>query len=116
MNQEVDTEKDDFENAWVSNYVPKGTAADAITQIKDWAYKAFDSLDLDHNGYIEKHELEEILKAEATPAREKSFITFLLNNQVAIADSVHEGTTSVDGGITRMDLEAYFKLVLQMMS
>lgn len=115
MNQ-VDTEKDDFESAWVSNYVPKDSAADAILQIKDWAYKAFDKLDLDSNGYIEKHELEEVLKDEATPAREKSFITFLLNNQVAIADSVHEGSTSVEGGITRMDLEAYFKLVLSLMS
>ncbi|MBP9090376.1 hypothetical protein KBI23_05050 [bacterium] len=111
---QVQVEKDDFEKAWVSNYVPKDSAADAILQIKDYAYKAFDKLDSDGNGYIEKHELEAHLKDEKTPAREKSFITFLLNNQQAIADAVHEGSTSVKGGITRLDLEAYFKLVLTM--
>ncbi len=109
-----EVEKDDFEKSWVSNYVPKDSAADAILQIKDYAYKAFDKLDSDGNGYIEKHELEAHLKDGNTPAREKSFITFLLNNQQAIADAVHEGSTSVKGGITRLDLEAYFKLVLAM--
>jgi hypothetical protein len=98
-----EVEKDDFEKSWFSNYVPKDSAADAILQIKDYAYKAFD-----------KHELEAHLKDGNTPAREKSFITFLLNNQQAIADAVHEGSTSVKGGITRLDLEAYFKLVLAM--
>jgi hypothetical protein len=105
---------DNFEQAWVSNYVPTGKASDAIVQLKEYAYGAFDKLDLDSNGYIEKHELEAALQDEATPPREKSFITFLLNNQQAIADSVNEGSTTIKGGITRIDLEAYFKLVLSM--
>ena len=70
----AEVEKDDFEKSWVSNYVPKDSAADAILQIKDYAYKAFDKLDSDSNGYIEKHELEAHLKDENTPAREKSWL------------------------------------------
>jgi len=110
------TDKDDFENAWVSDYVPTGTAADAIHEIKAYAYKAFDKLDQNGNGYIEKDELEAFLKSAETPDREKSFITFLLNNQEAISHSVLEGATAPKGGISRLDLDAYFKLVLAMFS
>lgn len=106
---------DNFEKAWVSNYVPKDSAKDAMIQLKEWAYKAFDKLDIDGNGYIEKHELEAVLKDPATEGREKSFITFLLNNQDAIAHSVHEGSTTVSGGISRLDMDAYFKLVIAML-
>ena len=96
---QVQVEKDDFEKAWVSNYVPKASAADAILQIKDYAYKAFDKLDSDGNGYIEKHELEAHLKDENTPAREKSFITVLLNNQQAISSLLSNlGGLSVESG------------------
>ncbi|MBS1994322.1 MAG: hypothetical protein JSS83_27610 [Cyanobacteria bacterium SZAS LIN-3] len=109
-------ENDDFENAWVSEYVPTGTAADAIEQVKRYAYSAFDKLDQNGNGYIEKEELESFLKSADTPEKEKSFITFLLNNQDAISQSVLEGATSPKGGISRLDLDAYFKLVLAMFS
>ncbi len=79
MNQ-VDTEKEEFEKAWVSDYVPTGTAADAINEIKVYAYSAFDKLDQNGNGFIETDELQSFLKDADTNEREKSFITFLLNN------------------------------------
>jgi hypothetical protein len=106
---------DDFEKAWVSNYVPKDSAKDAMIELKNYAYKEFDKLDMNGNGYIEKSELESFLKDPALDGREKSFITFLLNNQDAIAHSVHEGSTTVQGGISRLDLDAYFKIVIAML-
>lgn len=109
------SEPDEFEKAWVSNYVPKGTVQDSINQIKEYAYKSFDALDANGNGFIERSELEAALKSDATPAREKSFITFLLSNQEAISDQVKEDPTGPKGGISRLDLDAYFKLLLASM-
>ncbi|MBU6452276.1 MAG: hypothetical protein KGS72_10885 [Cyanobacteria bacterium REEB67] len=112
----AETEKDDFQSAWVNDYVPTGTAADAIQEIKAYAYKAFDQLDQNGNGYIETDELQSFLNNPETPGREKSFITFLLSNQEAISQSVLEGATAPKSGISRLDLDAYFKLVLAMFS
>lgn len=106
---------DEFEKAWVSNYVPKDSAKDAMLELKAFAYKAFDDLDQNGNGYIEKDELESFLRDPKLSEREKSFVTFLLHNQDAIAHSVHEGSTTVKGGISRLDLDAYFKLVIAML-
>jgi hypothetical protein len=113
---EVNTETDDFEKSWVSDYVPTGTAADAINDVKEYAYRAFDKLDQNGNGYIETDELQAFLKDADTQEREKSFITFLLNNQEAISHQVQEGATAPKNGISRLDLDAYFKLVLAMFS
>lgn len=110
-----DVEKDEFETAWVSNYVPKGTVQDSINQIREYAYSAFDKLDKNGNGFIETDELQAFLKDAGTPEREKSFITFLLTNQEAISDQVKEGASSPKDGISRLDLDAYFKLILSMM-
>jgi hypothetical protein len=113
---EANTEKEEFEKAWVNDYVPTGTAADAINEVKSFAYGAFDLLDKNGNGYIETDELQAFLKDPNTAEREKSFITFLLNNQQAISDSVLEGASAPKQGISRLDLDAYFKLVLAMFS
>lgn len=106
---------DEFEKTWVMSYVPKGTVQDSIGQIKEYAYQAFDDLDGDKNGFIEKNELEASLKDPAKSEREKSFITFLLTNQEAISDQVHEGASGPRHGISRLDLDAYFKLILTML-
>jgi hypothetical protein len=57
-------------------------------------------------------ELEQALNDDNVPMREKSFITFLLTNQQDIADSVQEGHPEHKDGISRLDLDAYFNLVL----
>jgi len=106
---------DDFDKAWVSNYVPKGTVQDSINQIKEYAYRSFDALDANGNGFIERGELEVVLKADGTPEREKSFITFLLTNQEAISAQVREDPLGPKDGISRLDLDAYFKLLLASM-
>jgi hypothetical protein len=106
---------DELERAWVTNYVPKGTAQDSINQIKEYAFLAFDTLDKNKNGFIERTELEAALSDAEVGPREKSFITFLLTNQNAIAEQVREDPHGPMHGISRLDLNAYFKLLLQMM-
>lgn len=109
------SDHDEFDKAWVSNYVPKGTVQDSINQIKEYAYQSFDKLDINDDGYIDRSELEAALKAAGTGDREKSFITFLLTNQESISHQVNEGSHGPNDGISRLDLEAYFKLILAMM-
>ena len=121
-NQELKKESP-FQNAWFSRSnlkVPDlekklSPVQQSFEEIKQYAYSAFDKLDTNGNGFIEANELTAALNSDATDMREKSFITFLLTNQDAIADSCHEGGFTVKGGISRLDIESYFKLVLNML-
>ena len=85
-----------------------------IRQIRDYARLAFDKLDLDSNGFIERQELFTFLASDKVSSREKSFITFLLNNQQAIADMTAESTPGPRSGISRSDLESYFGLIINL--
>lgn len=86
-----------------------------FNEIKTYAYLAFDDLDKDKNGFIDEQELLSALNSQTTSDREKSFISFLLNNRQAIADSFDEGENQDPEGISRMDLEAYFKVITQLL-
>ncbi|CAN5413255.1 hypothetical protein BH11CYA1_BH11CYA1_44290 [soil metagenome] len=86
-----------------------------ITSIRDYAYKAFDRLDKDGNGFIESTELHLARLDPAMDAKEKSFIAFLLNNQEAIADMVVEDKPGPRLGISRDDLESYFGLLSRLL-
>jgi hypothetical protein len=110
-----------FQNAWFSLSVDPQTAAPQkkmspaqrnLEDIKKYAYEAFDLLDTNQNGFIEASELQVVLADPATPMREKSFVMFLLSNQQEIADSVQEGTPEYRDGISRLDIEQYFKIVI----
>jgi hypothetical protein len=83
-----------------------------IEQIKQFAYDAFDRLDTNKNGFIETDELYAAMNDENTPMREKSYIMFLLTNQKEIAEQAHEGDPEYKDGISRADLELYFRLIL----
>lgn len=104
-----------FENAWFSKYSSQNLA-EHFQEIKTYAYLAFDQLDRDHNGFIDQDELLAALDHPHTSEREKSFISFLLSNQQAIADSFDEGDMQDPEGISRQDLEAYFSLVSGLIS
>ncbi len=109
---------DEFENAWFSQFPAKtgekkmNPVAQNIEDIKQFAYSAFDILDKNGNGFIESKELVAALEDPAVGMREKSFITFLLTNHEDIADSVKEGGPQQGDGISRLDLELYFRLLL----
>ncbi len=103
-----------FENAWFSRQ-SNLNIVEHFNEIKTYAYLAFDQLDEDKNGYIDQNELLNALDSPRTSEREKSFILFLLSNQEAIAEAFNEGDDQPDPeGISRNDLEAYFKLISEL--
>jgi hypothetical protein len=118
------TEQPDFERHWwtwdKSQEPPADGAVDSevlpdVKAIKDYAYWAFDHLDKNGNGFLERDELLAVLNSQISQ-REKSFITFLLNNQQNIADMVQEQGGSASEGISRQDLESYFALISALLS
>ena len=109
------TNNSSFKNAWLNLDSQSDSRKERFNEIKTYAYIAFDQLDLDKNGFIDEKELLYALNSPTTPEREKSFITFLLDNRQAIADSFDEGELSDPEGISRKDLEVYFKMITQLL-
>lgn len=103
----------DFSTSWMQSD-SSANQKERFSEIKTYAYIAFDQLDLDGNGFIDETELLTALESPKTSEREKSFITFLLNNRQQIADSFDEGFGD-PSGISRKDLEEYFKVITQLM-
>ncbi len=107
---------DDFQNDWLnqSQSSPVAKKTSPIRQnfedIKKYAYDAFDRLDVNGNGFIETDELYAAMQDENTSMKDKSYIMFLLTNQSDIANAAQEG--GQHEGISRVDLELYFRLVL----
>lgn len=95
--------------SWFADLIGDGTGlAEQLGQIKEFAYAAFDRLDLDGNGYMSQAELEEALKASNIGEKEKSFLSFLLDNHDQIAEANEDAGSD---GISRSDLESYFELI-----
>jgi hypothetical protein len=121
VEEKIAEKNSDFQNAWMSKSV---TAAPAETskkvspvqrsleEIKEFAYEAFDRLDKNGNGFIETDELSAFLEDANVPMREKSFITFLLSNQQEISEACKEDGSMPSTGISRLDLEFYFRLII----
>ena len=115
-----------FDNAWFSRTPASpepGTAAQkkvspvqrSIEEIKQYAYDAFDKLDTNKNGFIEMDELAASLNDPNVPMREKSFISFLINNHDDIEKACSEGGEAKNG-ISRLDIEFYFRLVISQLT
>jgi Ca2+-binding EF-hand superfamily protein len=85
-----------------------------MTAIKEYAYAAFDKLDGNGNGFLERSELFKALSLSSDP-KEKSFISFLLNNQDSIAEMVPDENPGPKTGISRDDLEVYFAFVIRLL-
>ncbi|MDZ4838105.1 MAG: hypothetical protein SGJ27_30350 [Candidatus Melainabacteria bacterium] len=112
---------DDFANAWLSPSNPGSEKkASPVRQnleaIKSYAYEAFDKIDTNNNGFIETDELYAAMDNADTPMRDKSYIMFLLSNQADIAASASEGAPEHKDGISRVDLELYFRLILSLVT
>ncbi len=114
-----------FDNAWFSR-TPAGAEPAAaakkvspvqrsIEEIKQYAYDAFDKLDTNKNGFIEMDELAASLNDPEVPMREKSFISFLINNHDDIEKACSEGGEAKNG-ISRLDIEFYFRLVISQLT
>lgn len=124
MSHSQNLDDDDFANAWLfsqSDSIQSVEKKPNIVQqnieaIRAYAYEAFDKLDTNGNGFIETEELYAAIDDENLPMREKSYIMFLLTHQQEIADSQDEGVEDMRDGISRLDIEHYFKLVLAQLS
>lgn len=110
---------ENFQNQWFKHDLtpPPGKKRVSPVQqnleaIKKYAYDAFDKLDTNGNGFLERDELLAAFEDEKVEMRDKSYIMFLLNNQKEIADSAVEGSGEQNEGISRLDIEMYFKLVI----
>ncbi|HEY9680283.1 MAG TPA: EF-hand domain-containing protein [Oculatellaceae cyanobacterium] len=80
-----------------------------MDEIKSFAYGAFEALDADGDGFIDKWELETALKRLPPPARERSFVVFMICHLTEIADAHHEECITRSDGISRVDLDSYFQ-------
>jgi len=109
------TEHSKFESDWLHSENDDAEAEPDITAIKEYAYLAFDHLDKNGNGFLERDELLAVLNSNVSN-REKSFITFLLNNQDNIAEMVQEAGGAASDGISRDDLESYFALLTKLLA
>lgn len=110
---------ENFQNQWFKHdfqpppgKIIKSPVQQNIENIKKYAYDAFDKLDTNGNGFIERDELLAAFEDDSVPMKDKSYIMFLLNNQKEIADAAREGSGPQEEGISRVDLELYFRLVL----
>ncbi len=104
---------DGFDRQWMNSEEEDGDLRDIIA-IRDFAYKAFDKLDKNGNGFIEQTELAYAQSSAPAGSKEKSFITFLLNNQEAISNMVAEDH-GPQLGLSRGDLESYFALISRLL-
>lgn len=113
-----------FDNAWFSRTPTSEMAAPgkkispvqkSIEEIKQYAYEAFDKLDANKNGFIEMDELAASMADPNVPMREKSFISFLINNHDEIEKACAEGGEAKNG-ISRLDIEFYFRLIIAQLS
>lgn len=102
-----------FDRQWLES--DSNEVLSDMEAIRDYAYRAFDRLDINRNGYIERSELVSVMSHPQTHERERSFISFLLNNQEAIAAMVSEDRAGPQNGLSRADLESYFGLILNLL-
>ncbi len=106
----------DVLKSWFETTDSAKSPAEEMAAIKEFAYRCFDELDVNENGYLEWFELKESLKNPAIADRDKKFIEFLIANQKQIADSYDEGDFSTKQGISRKDLDAYFSFIMMLLS
>jgi len=95
---------------WFSDITGDGSSiAEQLQSVKDFAYRSFDRLDSDKNGFISHEELEAALGSDQLSPRERKFLAFLLENHDQIAEAYDEFVGN--DGISRKDLESYFELI-----
>jgi hypothetical protein len=97
-------------DAWFTDILGDGSdVGEQLKAVKDFAYRSFDKLDRDKNGFVSHDELELALANSELNPREKMFLSFLLENHDQIADAFDERT--IADGISKKDLDAYFELI-----
>ncbi len=107
----MNTDDSAAQNDWLHS-LQNERITERFSEIRTYAYMVFDQLDTNGNGFLELEEIAAAMNLPQTSTREKSFLAFLLDNHDAIAESHEDGATS---GISRADIESYFKLISELM-
>ncbi len=103
---------DDEGIAWYKRNTVSGiNVRDTLDEIKNFAYQTFDVLDGDGNGFISRDELQTALVSQKLDWRERSYVSFLLRRLEDIASSFEEEWQSEEEGISRVDIQEYFKSI-----
>lgn len=99
--------------AWKVVPVPSGgiNLSQTFQDIHEFALKTFDTIDQDGDGFLSRQELQNAATNELTGWREKSFLIFLLRNIEQISKAYDESWAPENSGISRMDLQEYFRLL-----
>lgn len=108
-----ESEEEYFDKRWLKQSKDEEAAAPDLRAIKEFAYRSFDQLDKDGDGFLQRTELKEELESGRLDSREKSFVTFLLNSHEQIA-SMNDDATHAEG-ISRQDIEYYFSLIAELL-
>lgn len=107
-NQELSSEN------WFADLIGNGVnATEQLKSVKEFAYKSFDAIDKDKNGYLSHLELEYAIN-ESSDYRQRAFLKFLLDNHEQIAES-EDDSAHLEDGISRQDLESYFDLIVTLL-
>ncbi len=82
--------------------------ANTFQEIQAFAYRSFEVMDQDGDGFISRTELTHFLQAEATSRRAKSFIRFILYRLDDIKKAYIEEVNPETDGVSRWDIKEYF--------
>lgn len=82
--------------------------ADAFQEIQAFAYRSFEVMDKDSDGFVSRTELNYFLNSKSTSMRAKSFIRFMLYRLDDIKKAHVEEINPDTDGISRGDICKYF--------
>ncbi len=100
--------------SWFAELIGHGAnAKEQLQAVKEYAYKSFDAIDRDKNGFLTRQELEQALH-NSSDYKQRSFLKFILDNHEQIAEAEDDSVHAEDG-ISRDDLESYFELILTLL-
>lgn len=101
-------EKQQSTTAWLRSQSSGINIGDSLAEIKDFAYKTFDQLDQDGDGFLSQAELNNAFTDPIMGWREKSFLLFLMRRVDDIASAYSEEWAPKGNGFSRVDLQEYF--------
>ncbi|HEY9676544.1 MAG TPA: hypothetical protein V6C76_00980 [Drouetiella sp.] len=109
MDREPSSTDEEIDLDWHKPYPINGVAiANAFQEIQDFAYRAFEVMDRDSDGFVSREELNHFLNASSTSLRAKSFIRFMLFRLDDIKKAFIEEHNPETDGISREDIREYF--------
>jgi Ca2+-binding EF-hand superfamily protein len=108
MSEPVPTDEE-FHVEWQKPQRENGIEiATTFQDIQDFAYRSFEVMDKDSDGFVSRTELNFFLNSSATSLRAKSFIRFMLYRLNDIKKSFVEDVNPETDGISRGDIREYF--------